>query len=83
MLTRAKADEQTRLTIPAPKPAQWSKTWTFFENDWHEGNLPIMGARRRGNRVGERGGKREREAGGGRAQAGHLRRAATHLQRSP
>src|SRR5712691_5872370 len=22
-----------------------SKTWTFFENDWHEGNLPIMGAR--------------------------------------
>jgi branched-chain amino acid aminotransferase len=23
----------------------WSKTWTFFENDWHEGNLPIMGVR--------------------------------------
>jgi len=23
----------------------WSKTLTFFENDWHEGNLPIMGVR--------------------------------------
>jgi branched-chain amino acid aminotransferase len=25
---------------PAP-----SKTWTFFEDEWHEGNLPIMGVR--------------------------------------
>jgi branched-chain amino acid aminotransferase len=23
----------------------WSKTWTFFEDQWHEGNVPIMGAR--------------------------------------
>jgi branched-chain amino acid aminotransferase len=23
----------------------WSKTWTFFEGDWHEGNSPIMGPR--------------------------------------
>jgi branched-chain amino acid aminotransferase len=23
----------------------WSKTWTFFEGDWHEGNIPIMGVR--------------------------------------
>jgi branched-chain amino acid aminotransferase len=23
----------------------WSKTWTFFEDDWHDGNVPIMGAR--------------------------------------
>ena len=47
MLTRVKTDEQTRLAaaVPTPKPAQWSKTWTFFENDWHEGNLPILGAR--------------------------------------
>ena len=22
-----------------------SKTWTFFEGDWHEGNVPIMGTR--------------------------------------
>lgn len=25
--------------------AEWSKTWTYFEGDWHEGNVPIMGAR--------------------------------------
>src|ERR1700685_673891 len=23
----------------------WSKTWTFFEDSWHEGNIPIMGPR--------------------------------------
>jgi branched-chain amino acid aminotransferase len=23
----------------------WSKTWTFFDGDWHEGNVPIMGVR--------------------------------------
>src|SRR5437773_562252 len=23
----------------------WSKTWTFFEEKWHEGNVPIMGPR--------------------------------------
>jgi branched-chain amino acid aminotransferase len=23
----------------------WSKTWTFFQGDWHEGNVPIMGPR--------------------------------------
>lgn len=23
----------------------WSKTWTYFENAWHEGNVPIMGPR--------------------------------------
>jgi branched-chain amino acid aminotransferase len=23
----------------------WSKTWTFFEGEWHHGNLPIMGVR--------------------------------------
>jgi len=25
--------------------AGWSKTWTFFEGDWQDGNRPIMGAR--------------------------------------
>jgi len=30
----------------AVKP--WSRTWTFFEGDWHEGNVPIMGARSHG-----------------------------------
>lgn len=29
--------------MPDPKP--WSKTWTFFEGRWQEGNLPIMGVR--------------------------------------
>jgi branched-chain amino acid aminotransferase len=24
---------------------RWSKTWTFFDDDWHEGNVPIMGVR--------------------------------------
>jgi branched-chain amino acid aminotransferase len=27
------------------KPANWSKTLTFFEDDWHNGNVPIMGPR--------------------------------------
>jgi len=25
--------------------ASWSKTWTYFEGGWHEGNVPIMGPR--------------------------------------
>jgi branched-chain amino acid aminotransferase len=25
--------------------AEWSKTWTFLDGDWHEGNVPIMGVR--------------------------------------
>jgi branched-chain amino acid aminotransferase len=27
------------------RPVTWSKTVTFFEDDWHEGNVPIMGVR--------------------------------------
>jgi branched-chain amino acid aminotransferase len=27
------------------RPVSWSKTLTFFEGDWHEGNVPIMGPR--------------------------------------
>jgi branched-chain amino acid aminotransferase len=27
---------------------KWSKTWTFFNDDWHEGNVPIMGPRTHG-----------------------------------
>ena len=27
------------------RPIVWSKTLTFFEDDWHDGNVPIMGAR--------------------------------------
>jgi branched-chain amino acid aminotransferase len=28
-----------------PTSTGWSKTWTFCEGDWHEGNVPIMGVR--------------------------------------
>jgi branched-chain amino acid aminotransferase len=24
---------------------EWSRTWTFLDGDWHEGNIPIMGPR--------------------------------------
>ena len=27
------------------RPVAWSKTVTFFEDNWHEGNVPIMGPR--------------------------------------
>ena len=27
------------------KPVSWSKTVTFFEDDWHDGNVAIMGVR--------------------------------------
>ena len=30
------------------KPANFSKTWTFYEDRWHEGNVPIMGPRTHG-----------------------------------
>src|ERR1700684_2008037 len=35
------------MTTMAPivKPVSYSQTWTFFEGDWHEGNVPIMGPR--------------------------------------
>ncbi len=25
--------------------AEWSRTWTYLDSDWHEGNIPIMGPR--------------------------------------
>jgi len=28
-----------------PAPTSHSKTWTYFEDKWHEGNVPIMGPR--------------------------------------
>ena len=33
---------------PAVKRPSFSTTWTFFEDRWHEGNAPIMGARTHG-----------------------------------
>lgn len=32
-------------TYKPSKSVVHSKTWTFFEGDWHEGNAPIMGPR--------------------------------------
>lgn len=34
--------------FPKSKPVSYSQTWTFFEGDWHEGNVPIMGPRTHG-----------------------------------
>ena len=28
-----------------PPGQSWTKTWTFYEGDWREGNIPIMGVR--------------------------------------
>ena len=30
---------------PIVKSVSYSQTWTFFEGNWHEGNVPIMGPR--------------------------------------
>src|SRR4051794_24432793 len=41
--SRKQAAEMSRS---AGMPANgWSKTWTFFEGDWHEGNVAIFGPR--------------------------------------
>jgi len=48
MLVKAMRDErpsQPGSTIVPFKPAGFSKTWTFFDGDWHDGNAAIMGAR--------------------------------------
>jgi branched-chain amino acid aminotransferase len=34
--------------IPRSKSVSYSSTWTFFEGDWHEGNVPIAGPRTHG-----------------------------------
>jgi branched-chain amino acid aminotransferase len=30
---------------PSKDPSCFSRTWTFFEGEWHEGNVAIMGVR--------------------------------------
>jgi branched-chain amino acid aminotransferase len=32
-------------TASSPNLGDCSKTWTFFQGDWHEGNVPLMGPR--------------------------------------
>jgi branched-chain amino acid aminotransferase len=39
------AEDHDAVELRMPTSSGWSKTWTFFEGDWHEGNLPIMGVR--------------------------------------
>ena len=29
----------------AMDPDPWSKTWTYFQGEWHEGNVLIFGPR--------------------------------------
>jgi len=31
--------------VQTVKPVSYSQSWTFFDGDWHEGNVPIMGPR--------------------------------------
>ena len=46
MLTRSGTEEiSAQVRLPPFKPAAFSRTWTFFDGDWHAGNAPIMGAR--------------------------------------
>src|SRR5690349_14673955 len=34
-----------RSGVMAANGKAWSRTWTFLDGDWHEGNVPIMGPR--------------------------------------
>ena len=36
---------ELRTDLFMSKTVTWSKTVTFFEDDWHDGNVPIMGPR--------------------------------------
>jgi branched-chain amino acid aminotransferase len=48
MLTKEVSEQhppQRRPAFAPFKPTAFSKTWTFFDGDWHDGNAPIMGAR--------------------------------------
>src|SRR5262245_30741283 len=36
---------QATAAVPRLNTAKFSKTWTFLDGDWHEGNVALMGAR--------------------------------------
>jgi branched-chain amino acid aminotransferase len=36
------------MMVQTIKPVSFSQTWTFFDGDWQEGNVPIMGPRTHG-----------------------------------
>jgi branched-chain amino acid aminotransferase len=39
------AGKSQRRPQVTPSDVDWSKTWTYFNGDWHEGNVPIIGPR--------------------------------------
>src|ERR1043166_92271 len=43
--TRKQAQQIASRSRPMAHGNGWSKTWTFFEGDWHEGNIGIVGPR--------------------------------------
>jgi branched-chain amino acid aminotransferase len=47
-LCSASSAEVEGLVIPKSRPVSYSQTWTFFEGEWHEGNVPIAGPRTHG-----------------------------------
>src|SRR5580698_10952649 len=38
-------EKLAKRSMPMAAGDGWSKTWTYFEGDWHEGNVPIFGPR--------------------------------------
>src|SRR4030081_2784172 len=42
---RRKEAARNARSTPMALGGDRSKTWTFFEGEWHEGNVPIMGPR--------------------------------------
>jgi branched-chain amino acid aminotransferase len=48
MLLKARSEERplrAQVSVLPFKPIGFSKTWTFFDGDWHAGNVAILGAR--------------------------------------
>jgi branched-chain amino acid aminotransferase len=41
----APRDRGSDMVAQMTAPLNFSQTWTFFEGNWHEGNVPIMGPR--------------------------------------
>src|SRR5580700_6832428 len=48
LTSRPSAAQMARDSGGESTMANFSRTWTFFEGKWHEGNVPIMGPRTHG-----------------------------------
>jgi branched-chain amino acid aminotransferase len=44
----SKSINMEAVMVPSSKPVSHSRTWTFFEGKWCEGNVPIVGPRTHG-----------------------------------